>query len=130
MANQFDHHDAPNNVKLYTEIELLKRDNLQLKEILSKLDVSVEKIADAATNISKILALHEQRVGMLSEDIAYFSKNHTEILADIKSTKDTIAKDNKERDERITKLEQYRWYLLGAATAIGFVINKLPDLLK
>ncbi len=130
MANQFDHDVASTHVKLYTEIELLKRDNLQLKEILSKLDVSVEKIADAATNISKILALHEQRVGMLSDDIAYFSKNHSEILADLKNTKDNINKDNKERDERITKLEQYRWYILGAATAIGFVVDKLPDLLK
>jgi hypothetical protein len=125
-SNQTEH--ISNDAKFYTEIELLKRDNAQLKEIFSKLDVSVEKIASAATNISKLLALHEQRVTIMSEDIIYFRESHTKFLDDIEILKKQYEIDNKELEQRVSKLEQYRWFLIGIATVIGYFINNLESI--
>jgi hypothetical protein len=125
-SNQTEH--ISNDAKFYTEIELLKRDNAQLKEIFSKLDVSVEKIADAATNISKLLALHEQRVAIMSDDIVFFRESHVKFLDDIEILKKQYDIDNKELEQRVSKLEQYRWFLIGIATVIGYFINNLESI--
>lgn len=125
-SNSTEH--ISNDAKFYTEIELLKRDNAQLKEIFTKLDVSVEKIADAATNISKMLALHEQRVEIMAEDIAFFRDSHSKYLNELDALRKQCGDDHKELEERVSKLEQYRWFLVGVATVIGYFINNLENI--
>lgn len=128
QTNNQEKFASSNDVKFYTEIELLKRDQAQLKDIFTKLDVSVEKIAEAATNISKILALHEQRVEIMADDIAFFRDSHAKYLADLDGIKKDFGKDIKDQEERISKLEGYKWFLVGIATVIGYIINNISTI--
>lgn len=123
-----DNSSIINDAKFYTEIEILKRDHIQLKEIFAKLDISVEKIADAATSISKILALHEQRVEMLSDDMTYFREYQKKTVSDLELLEKTISQDNKIRDAKIEKIENHRWFLMGIAGAVGFIMNYIGDI--
>jgi hypothetical protein len=49
-------------------------------------------------------------------------KYHKELLAALKDIADTQSK----LDRRITALEQWKWYVLGAAGVIGFIIAEVP----
>lgn len=118
----------PYDAKLHTEIELLKKDQEQLKQIFTRLDISVEKLADAATNISKILALHEQRTEIMADDIAFFRESHVKFFDAIDNLKKDVATENIDRDKKIDELEKHKWITIGIATAIGFVVNNLQNI--
>lgn len=80
---------------LQTEVAVLKRDINQFGVLFTKLDVTIEKIGDVSNNISKLLAVHEQRLDVLN--------NMDKQLEDkIVKQRDDIASDIKELHTRIT----------------------------
>tara|TARA_R110000782_G_scaffold74711_1_gene149167 strand:- start:8909 stop:9340 length:432 start_codon:yes stop_codon:yes gene_type:complete len=133
-----------------------------LKNVVAKLDMSIEKIAQVSNDIGKILAVHEQRLANLekvadakSEDIkelhSRITTQHREMMdkiddmedrlelkmqqAQFKSTKQheeiqkELQKDIGNLSNRLTVLENWRWWVLGAAGAFGFIIAKMPSIL-
>jgi uncharacterized protein Yka (UPF0111/DUF47 family) len=116
------------------QIELLKKDHQFLNEIVTKMDVSVEKIADATSNIQKLLALNEQKVNAVQEDMAYFrnsiityfEKFDAARLEAKRQVDDEIAnvkKDIKELEERVDSLEKWRYIIGGITVAIYFILD-------
>lgn len=133
-----------------------------LKNVVAKLDMSIEKIAQVSNDIGKILAVHEQRLANLekvadakSEDIkelhSRITTQHREMMDKIDDMEDRIElkmqqaqfKSTKQHEEiqkelqkdignlsnRLTVLENWRWWVLGAAGAFGFIIAKMPSIL-
>lgn len=50
-----------------------------------------------------------------------------EMLSDIKEMKEKDAEHHKEVSDRLTKLEMWKWYVIGMATLAGFIFSLLPD---
>tara|TARA_R110000796_G_scaffold34020_4_gene87938 strand:- start:20281 stop:20712 length:432 start_codon:yes stop_codon:yes gene_type:complete len=133
-----------------------------LKNVVAKLDMSIEKIAQVSNDIGKILAVHEQRLANLekvadakSEDIkelhSRITTQHREMMDKIDDMEDRIElkmqqaqfnstkqheeiqkelqKDIGNLSNRLTVLENWRWWVLGAAGAFGFIIAKMPSIL-
>ena len=140
---------------LETEVEVLKN-------VVSKLDTSIEKIAQVSNDIGRILAVHDQRLDSLEKnsdargnDIkelhSRISTGMREIADKIDDMEDRIdlklresaynstkqheliqkeiQEDLSKLSKRITVLENWRWWVLGAAAAFGFVIAKMPTIL-
>lgn len=133
-----------------------------LKTVVSKLDASIEKIAQVSGDIGKILAVHEQRLDSIekvsdkrSEEI---KELHSRITTQTREIVDKIDKMEQRLEDkmalgaaaaktqheeiqkeiqkdiakvasRVDILEQWRWYILGAAGTVGFILGNL-DLLK
>lgn len=133
-----------------------------LKNVVAKLDMSIEKIAQVSNDIGKILAVHEQRLvnlekvadarsGDIKELHSRITTQHREMMdkmddmedrlelkmqqAQFNSTKQheeiqkEIQKDIGNLSKRLTVLENWRWWVLGAAGAFGFIIAKMPSIL-
>ena len=49
-------------VNVETEIELLKRDVSEMKQIHVRLDTAIDKIADVSSSLHTILAVHEEKL--------------------------------------------------------------------
>jgi len=80
---------------LQTEVAVIKRDINQFGVLFTKLDLTIEKIGDVSNNISRLLAVHEERLDVLhsmDKDLEHKIVKH----------KDDIAKDVKELHSRIT----------------------------
>ena len=45
-----------------TQIELLKKDIEQVKDIHTRLDTAIEKLTDVSTSVKQMLAVHEERI--------------------------------------------------------------------
>lgn len=125
--------------ELNIQIELLKKDHAQLKEIFTKLDTSVEKIADATNNISRLLALQEQKVDAVQEDMAYFrdaiityfeksdaSKN--EILDNVKEMMKECHTEIADIDKRVSDIEKYKLVIWAIGGAFLFVIANYDNI--
>jgi uncharacterized phage infection (PIP) family protein YhgE len=140
---------------LKTDVEIIKRDINMIQTFSAKIDDAIEKMAEVSNSITKMLIVHENKIhnhdqqidGLktsLSERKTDFEKQvellhkritdmkdethverekyHKEILEALKD----IADSNKALDVRISKLEQWKWYVMGGAAVIGFVLAQVP----
>ena len=87
-----------------------------LKGVLIRLDDAIEKISEVNSNVSKILAVHEQRISKQEEtDNILFAK--------IDKLRDKIDLDNTSVLSRIQQIEKRVWIALGAISTITFFAN-------
>ena len=140
---------------LKTEVAIIKRDISAINTFSAKIDDAIEKMAEVSNSISKMLIMHENKLqnhdqlidglkmsmserksdfekqvellhkrisDMKDENHAERQKNQAELLAAIKSIGDSV----NGLDERITSLEQWKWWLLGAAAVIGLIMSQIP----
>lgn len=140
---------------LKTDVEIIKRDISAIHNFSGKIDDAIEKMAEVSNSISKMLIVHENRLqnhdqqidgiktslserksdfekqvellhkritDMKDENHAEREKYHKEILDALKE----IADLNKALDSRVTTLEQWKWYVMGGAAAVGFILSQVP----
>lgn len=137
-----------------TDVEILKRDVGSMEGLLSRLDTAIDKIADASNSISKILAVHEATIDELKSDAQerqrmaekenellhrritdmkdesseQREKHHRELIRIIENLESQNKKSLDKINERVTILERWKWWVMGAAGAIGYIIAKYPTL--
>ena len=119
----------------------------QLERIVEKLDHSIDKLTEVSSNISKLLAVQEQRMNNLEkdsdrnqDDIRHLYGKLDDLSKNLCAKIDQSMKNSAEGhekimnkvdekvkalDARVKVLEVWRWLVIGGALAIGYLINKL-----
>jgi archaellum component FlaC len=120
----------------------MANDYEQLERIVTKLDDSIDKLTEVSSNISKLLAVQEQRMNTIEKDT---DRNQDDgkldiMSKDINDKLDQSMKNSAEGhekimlrfdekikglDARVKVLEVWRWLVIGGALAIGYLVNKL-----
>jgi chromosome segregation ATPase len=107
--------------KLEAQMDALKEDVAEvkhdIKEIHSRVTTSnreiVDKIDDMQTRIEHKMNANAQ----ISQD------QHEVIRKD-------VVEDLEKMETRISALEQWKWYVVGAAAAVGFIVGNLSEISK
>lgn len=122
----------PDQVK--TDVEILKRDMELLAGLAEKFDDAIERLADISTSVDKMLAVHEMRLQnqeqqreIIHQRISDMKKEMTD---EFRLLRDENRKQHSETNERLAKLERWRWFVVGVATVIGFLVAQMPVLSK
>ena len=119
---------------------------------LDRIEQTLEKLADVQIDLTKMLAVHEQRIQSSEkhvssiEDILERRREESDIkLRDVYETmrsedKNIITEIHKLREEstkqheiltnKITSLEKYIWMYIGGFTVITFVITHSDKILR
>jgi hypothetical protein len=138
-----------------TDVEIIKRDIITVQAFSNKLEDVIDKMADVSNSITKMLVVHENKlqnhdqqidglkssiyerktdfdkhVDMLHRRISDMKddnhkereKYHKEVIAALKD----IADSNRALDQRVSKLEQWKWYVLGVSGIVGFLLSQIP----
>ena len=88
---------------------------------VSKLDSAIEKIAEVNNNVSRMLAVHEERIGKQEEiDAVLFDK--------IDKLRDKMDRDHDSVGSRLSLLERKLWVGLGVLGTIVAISN--PNAIK
>jgi len=88
---------------------------------VSKLDAAIEKIAEVNNNVSRMLAVHEERITKQEEiDSVLFDK--------IDKLRDKMDSDHDSVSKRLSILERKLWVGLGALGAVLIITN--PQAIK
>jgi chromosome segregation ATPase len=139
------------NLKL--EIGLLKKDNQQLVTITNKLSDSIEKIQEMNSNLLRLISLHDQKHEIhsqeekeLKDDIKELHSRITTVTRELHDKIDNFEKhlgdkidslrkelnmhrteDRNKEDHKlkniVAKIENYKFLILGAALAAGFLLG-------
>lgn len=135
-----------NNMR--TDVEILKKDVSNIQGLLGRLDTAIDKIADATGGISKILAVHDQAIinvqeevqerkrlaekenellhqrisDMKDESAKHHKDNHRAVMEKLETMGADVKSELKEVKERVTILERWKWWIMGGSWVIGFII--------
>jgi len=113
--------DLERIAKLEAQMESLKEDVTEvkhdIKEIHSRITTSnreiVDKIDDMQTRIEHKMNANAQ----ISQD------QHAEIRKD-------VVEDLEKMEKRVGALEQWKWYVIGGAASLGFILGHLSEIAK
>jgi len=87
-----------------------------LKPIIIKLDATIEKLSDVNTSVSRLLAVHEERISKQEEaDDILFAK--------IDKLRDKMDRNHDGLLQRLRQLEKRVWLTIGGIAVMSFIVN-------
>jgi hypothetical protein len=118
-----------------------------LQSVVYKIDSAVAEIAKSSTEVTRLLAVHDSRIGSLESgsrdtltDVRDLYKkmneNTKEIVEKLEDMEERIELKLKEHSDksiaqhksisdRLTVLENWKWMVIGSAIALGFLLKHL-----
>jgi small-conductance mechanosensitive channel len=120
------------------KVGLLGKDVEQTDRLCEKLSESIAKIQELNVNIMQMITLHEQRHEQhekvetdLKDDIKDLHDRIDQVERHISARIDALRNDlinHKQQDkgrlpEMLAEIDKYKWMILGAAIAIGWIIG-------
>ena len=92
-----------------------------LKPVILKLEAAIEKLSELNTSVSRMLAVHEERITKQEEiDTVLFTK--------IDQLRDKMDLDHNSVLSKIQSLDKKIWIAIGSIAVITFVIAETPIL--
>lgn len=144
------------DLSLETQVQILKKEVEDMKDIHIRLDNAIEKIADVSNSLHTMIAVHEEKLIRQEDALDDHEKKLQENIMELHSRVTNNAKEVRElltdserrmidamrehnraetaefqklRDEltsRVGILEKWRWIIIGGSIVVGFIIQKLP----
>ena len=103
------------------KVAVLEEKLQNFESVVTKLDAAIEKIAEVNNNVSRMLAVHEERISKQEEiDSVLFDK--------IDKLRDKMDSDHNGVVARLSKLERKLWIAIGVLGAIIATTN--PQAIK
>ena len=103
------------------KVAVLEEKLQNFESVVSKLDAAIEKLAEVNNNVSRMLAVHEERISKQEEiDTILFDK--------IDKLRDKMDSDHDIVSQRLSLLERKLWIGIGALGAILIITN--PQAIK
>ena len=100
------------NVKL----AVLEEKVFNMVEVISKLDDTIDKLSDLSVNVSKMLAVHEEKLEFARESAAETAKEMEDLEA-------RFEEQLEHNSDRITILERRVWIGLGIFIAVTVLLQ-------
>lgn len=123
---------------LKVQLEGLKKDIENVSNLNSRLDLAIEKLTDVSTSIKSMLAVHEEKIsrqeqideiifGKLKDRENEIDKVHRELSKEIQHLEKRLLVEIKtiklDFGARVGILEKYRWFIMGGAIVIGWILS-------
>ena len=103
------------------KLAVLEEKLQNFETLVSRLDSAIEKIAEVNNNVSRMLAVHEERISKQEEiDSVLFDK--------IDKLRDKMDSDHDSVSKRLSLLERKLWIGIGALGAVLIITN--PQAIK
>jgi len=98
------------------KVAILEQKIEDVKDIIIKIDNAIEKLSEVNSNVSKMLAVHEERITKQEEtDNILFAK--------IDKLRDKVDRDYDSIVSRVQSIEKRVWMAIGAIACISFILN-------
>ena len=119
----------PENGQVKTDVEILKRDMELVSALAEKIDIAIDRLTEVSTSVDKMLAVHENRLENQEQQREILHQRISDLKRDItdefRMLRDENRKQHAEVNERLSKLEKWRWLVVGMATAVGFLVAQM-----
>ena len=112
------------NTSADTKIAVLEERMSSFEAMMRKIDEAIQIMGKTSQNISKMLAVHEERIEQSNKADDYITRVIDELRLENKDQHEAVS----ERIEKIeTKLEEFvkfRWILVGVVAVVTFAVSQ------
>ena len=98
------------------KLAVLEEKVFNMVEVISKLDDTIEKLSDLSVNVSKMLAVHEEKLEFARESAAETAK-------EIESLDDKLTEQLEETHRRLRHIERRVWVGLGIVVSLAVLLQ-------
>ena len=110
-------------------IPKMTMENDLVKNLASRFDTAITKLSELSVSMDKMLAMHEIRLEqqerqteLIHNRMGDFKK---EMMAELKELRNENKIAHQEVGDRLSRLERWRWMVVGASIVFGFVIAQM-----
>ena len=150
-----DYRMIDNNNSVEVDLEIIKQNIKAIHACSFKVDAAIDKMLTVSNDINNMLVKHDgrlinhtaqitdikvamtERKTVFDKQIEYLDKKILEMKNEMNVNRDKyhaevmhaiaeVSKNHTVLADRIRSLESWRWYIMGAAAVIGFIIAKIP----
>ena len=123
---------------LKVQIEGVKKDVENVSNLNTRLDTAIQKLTDVSTSIKSMLAVHEEKIsrqeqiddiifGKLKDREHEIDRVHRELSKEIQHLEKRLLVEIKtiklDFGARVGILEKYKWFIMGAAIVVGWILS-------
>ena len=113
--------DLERLAKMEAQVETIKEDvkdlKSDIKEIHSRVTTSNREIVDKIDDMQTRIEHKMQANAQISQD------QHAEIRKD-------VVEDLEKMNHRVSALEQWKWYVIGGAATLGYILGHINEIVK
>lgn len=130
----------PDNIQtdIKVQLESVRKDIESVNSIQGRLDLAIDKLTDVSTTIKSMLAVHEEKISRqeqideiifekLKERAGEIDNVHRELSKEIQQLEKRLLVEIKtiklDFGARVGILEKYRWFIMGGAIVIGWILS-------
>lgn len=107
----------------------MSTENDLINNLAARFDSAIAKLSEVSISMDKMLAVHETRLEqqerqteILQDRIGDFKK---EMMDELKELRNENKMAHQEVGERLSRLEKWRWMVVGASVVFGFVVAQM-----
>jgi chromosome segregation ATPase len=113
-----------NNTSADTKIAVLEERLSAYEIMMRKIDEAIQIMGKTSQNISKMLAVHEERIEQCNKSDDYLCRLIEELKLENKDQHDTVT-DRMERFEaKLEDFSKFRWIFLGVVLVLSFAVSQ------
>jgi len=114
------------NTSADTKIAVLEERLSSYELMLNKIDEAIQLMGKTSQNISKMLAVHEERIEQCHKADDYVARLVEEMRLENKDQHDSVSQRIEKIETRLEEFVKYRWILVGVFAVVSFGISQSP----
>lgn len=116
------------NQEVQSKVAVLEEKSISQERLIEKVDAAIQVMKDAVENVSKMLAVH-------NEKLEQHSKSETLMIEMIRAVKEDLEVEDVDLgdridtvDNKIEELKKFKWIAVGVGLAAGFIVTTVVSL--
>ncbi len=112
------------NTSADTKIAVLEERLSSYELLLKKIDEAIQIMGRTSQNISKMLAVHEEKIEQCHRADDYVGRLIEELKIENKDQHEVVSKRIDSLETKVEELGKFRWIIAGAAILLSFVVSQ------
>jgi chromosome segregation ATPase len=112
------------NTPADTKIAVLEERLSSYEVMMKKIDEAIQIMGKTSQNISKMLAVHEEKIEQCNKSDDYLSRVIEELRLENKDQHESVSSRIEKVETKIEELIKFRWIIAGAAIILSFAFSQ------
>jgi chromosome segregation ATPase len=112
------------NTTADTKIAVLEERLSSYEMMMRKIDEAIQLMGKTSQNISKMLAVHDEKIDQCNKADDYITRVIDELRIENKDQHDEVSKRIEKLENKIEEFVKYRWIIVGIFAVLTFAVTQ------
>ncbi len=112
------------NISTDTKIAVLEERLSSYEVLLKKIDEAIQIMGKTSQNISKMLAVHDERIEQCNKADDYITRVIDELRLENKDQHEEVSKRIEKVENKLEEFVKYRWIIVGVFAVVSFAFSQ------